>query len=501
MTKSAIFWGAFTVLSLIACSSAQSPQLTLAPCSGGPSQIFYYNSTNSTYILLTNHACIDLLAWGTTPGTEAYTAPCHHEDRDPHHQNQEFSAPSLTPPGSFLVSSLSGLSLTASSPVSDGSTIALGSGTLFWFNITSPANGGSGMLVNAASNLCLDSGITQVLPGPPAILRQCSAARAPFQTFDVTGALSSPGGAVKLLTPDMQTSSPLCLETLDSTDSALLFAAPCGSPGDPQQQTFKIDTPGGGHIIGVESGGMVDTLPWSGGGAYEGLSTTLTPSSSSPAPAIWTIFGPPTNATLVHKASSLCLDFGRVPWGHGCLDPGQRGLPYCNPTLPIPARVQDLIGRLTTREKVGLSGSGLWTTGESSCDTIDPGVPRLSIPPKQWLVETNSMAASQCYGTACATVFPSAMNLAASGNRTLWREKGRVLSDEMRALNNLAWHRADGGKSYVGLNGFGPDINAPRVSSVANSLLSAFIFSLHFVTLFSLWLTFSLPPPPYSFTT
>ena len=72
------------------------------------------------------------------------------------------------------------------------------------------------------------------------------------------------------------------------------------------------------------------------------------------------------------------------------------------------------------------------------------------------------MAASQCYGPRCATVFPSALNLAASGNATLWAEKGRVVSDEMRALNNLAWHRADGGTSYSGLNGFGPDINQPR---------------------------------------
>ncbi len=80
----------------------------------------------------------------------------------------------------------------------------------------------------------------------------------------------------------------------------------------------------------------------------------------------------------------------------------------------------------------------------------------------RWLVETNSMAASQCYGTTCATSWPAALNLAASGNATLWREKGRVVSDEMRALNNLGWHRADGSMSFVGLNGFGPDINAMR---------------------------------------
>jgi hypothetical protein len=280
------------------------------------------------------------------------------------------------------------------------------------------------------------------------VLRACSADRAPFQALTLL-----PGGGIQLQTPDMQSGNLLCLTASDTTASALLEALPCPKSGAalPPLQNFTLDA-GSGRILTPGAAAAVDTLLFGAGSAYEGLATGLAPSS---APGTWAQSG----ATILHKPSALCLDFGRVPWGHGCLDPVQRALPYCNPQAPIAARVSDLLARLTPAEMVALTGSGLWKNGMSSCDTIDPGVPRLGIPPKQWLVETNSMAASQCYGPTCATAFPSALNLAASCNRTLWREKGRVLSDEMRALNNLAWHRADGGVSQVGLNGFGPDIN------------------------------------------
>ena len=56
------------------------------------------------------------------------------------------------------------------------------------------------------------------------------------------------------------------------------------------------------------------------------------------------------------------------------------------------------------------------------------------------------------------------MGLGASFNRTLWRAKGAVLGSEMRALNNLGWHRAAGdeSKAFIALTGFGPNINIAR---------------------------------------
>ena len=46
--------------------------------------------------------------------------------------------------------------------------------------------------------------------------------------------------------------------------------------------------------------------------------------------------------------------------------------------------------------------------------------------------------------------------MGATFNRTLWRLKGEVISTEMRALNNLNWHRAvEIPHALIGLSGFG----------------------------------------------
>ena len=155
------------------------------------------------------------------------------------------------------------------------------------------------------------------------------------------------------------------------------------------------------------------------------------------------------------------MDAGGVPTAHACLTTELRTLPFCIPTLSIPVRVADLLGRMSLAEKIALTGSGQFP---STCDTMDPGVERLGIPPHQWLVETNSMAASACFNdTTCATSFPSAQNLAASFNRSVWRAKGDTVSSELRAFNNLGGSRDDGNPlSMIGLSGFGPDINQPR---------------------------------------
>ena len=54
--------------------------------------------------------------------------------------------------------------------------------------------------------------------------------------------------------------------------------------------------------------------------------------------------------------------------------------------------------------------------------------------------------------------------MAASFNRSLWEAKGKVLGAEMRAYNNLHWHRDAGGTTSerIGLTGFGPNINIAR---------------------------------------
>ena len=421
---------------------SSSPQLSLAQCTAGaPSQMFGYDATNQSILLIQNGYCIDILAYGTTPGSEAYTAPCHHDDRDPTHQNQNFTEPTATPQGSLIIEMMSGLALDISGDAVPNALIVLGPGALFFSR--------AGALVHVNSGLCVDAGPWDpYLGGPTANLRACDDSRLPWQI------ISTVNGAFELTTPDLQTGSPVCLTRAMAIVGDQLGVMPCEAGA--ATQSFTFDDATGQIMVGNSSLSVVAAA--SSGGAYEGLPVLI--ANSTPANE-WTNKGTAGAARFVHS-SGLCLDLGRLPWGHGCVDPTQRELPYCDATQTVAARVADLLGRLTLKEKVALTGSGLWSNGAGSCDTIDPGVPRLGVPAKQWLVETNSMAASQCYGAACATVFPSGLNLAASGNRTLWREKGRVVSDEMRALNNLAWHRADGGTTFSGLNGFGADINAPR---------------------------------------
>ena len=359
------------ILAALANFAAAAPQLSLAPCApGASSQTFSYDAANQSYVLVANANCIDILAWSTARGAEAYTAPCHHEDRDPAHQNQNFSAPATSAPGALIIELMSGLALDVDGAAVAGATIALGTGARF-FQST------AGGLVHAASGLCVDAGAVDPFNGAPAAnLRACDDARAAFQL------LSSAGGALSLVTPDLMAGVPLCLARVAAVAGQPLGAVACAA-GAPAQ-AFSYDAASGSIVTG--DGALSVDAAAAAAAAYQGLPVVLAP----PAPArAWARNGTVAAARFVHP-SGLCLDLGRPPWGHACLDPAQRALPYCDGAQPLAARVADLLGRLTLKEKVALTGSGLWSNGAGSCDTIDPGVPRLAIPPKQWLVETNS---------------------------------------------------------------------------------------------------------------
>lgn len=150
-------------------------------------------------------------------------------------------------------------------------------------------------------------------------------------------------------------------------------------------QAFSFD----GTYIGLGTYSMKLTVNDSAG-LYWGMPTMATPFESQLAAFSFVpVAGSGgANGSYTHTASGLCLDAGPLPNSHACLTPATRGLPFCNASLPTPARVTDLLGRLTAAEKIALTGS---RPSSDTCDTVDAGIPRLDVPPMQWLVETNSM--------------------------------------------------------------------------------------------------------------
>ncbi|MGI4729525.1 MAG: glycoside hydrolase family 3 N-terminal domain-containing protein [Janthinobacterium lividum] len=122
-----------------------------------------------------------------------------------------------------------------------------------------------------------------------------------------------------------------------------------------------------------------------------------------------------------------------------------QNLPYKNSTLPMDARVKDLLSRLTLEEKVSLMGYR------------SKAVPRLNIPAYNWWNEG-------LHGVARAgeaTVFPQAIGMAATFNPGLLQQVADAISTEARAKYNLSTAQ-DKHLMYMGLSFWSPNINIFR---------------------------------------
>ncbi|KAL8094517.1 hypothetical protein AgCh_036156 [Apium graveolens] len=138
---------------------------------------------------------------------------------------------------------------------------------------------------------------------------------------------------------------------------------------------------------------------------------------------------------------------GRAPFACDQRDVKIRHLPFCRSSLKVSDRVNDLIGRLTLKEKIGLLVDNAGA------------VPRLGIKGYAWWSEALHGVSNVGPGTKfggdfpAATSFPQVITTAASFNSTLWEEIGRVVSDEARAMYN-------GGMG--GLTYWSPNVNILR---------------------------------------
>lgn len=123
-------------------------------------------------------------------------------------------------------------------------------------------------------------------------------------------------------------------------------------------------------------------------------------------------------------------------------------LPFRNPDLPLELRLDDLIARLETGEKI------------AQLMNDAAAIPRLGLPAYNWWNEA-------CHGVGRngrATVFPQTIGLGATFDRTLVRTVGDAISTEARAKHHAAARaRADGSSGwYQGLTFWTPNINLFR---------------------------------------
>ena len=120
--------------------------------------------------------------------------------------------------------------------------------------------------------------------------------------------------------------------------------------------------------------------------------------------------------------------------------------PYLDTSLPILERVNDLIGRMTLEEKVGLMSH------------TARGIPRLGIPAyNYWNEALHGVARS-----GRATVFPQAIAMAATWDKDLIQKVASAISDEGRAKYHAALKRNGFTAQYQGLTFWSPNVNIFR---------------------------------------
>ncbi|MBQ7420111.1 MAG: glycoside hydrolase family 3 C-terminal domain-containing protein [Prevotella sp.] len=120
-------------------------------------------------------------------------------------------------------------------------------------------------------------------------------------------------------------------------------------------------------------------------------------------------------------------------------------LPYQNPQLSAEERAEDLLSRLTLKEKTQLMMNG------------SQAIPRLGIPAFEWWSE----ALHGIGRNGVATVFPQCIGMACSFDNALINRIYTAVSDEGRAKNTLARQQGNVGK-YRGLSFWTPNINIFR---------------------------------------
>ncbi|KAL2348970.1 hypothetical protein Fmac_002970 [Flemingia macrophylla] len=145
----------------------------------------------------------------------------------------------------------------------------------------------------------------------------------------------------------------------------------------------------------------------------------------------------------------MVLLLARTSWSsdYACKFPNHHNHPFCDKSLPTPARARSLVSLLTLPEKILLLSNNA------------SAVPRLGLPAYQWWSESlhgialNGPGVSFRSPVPSATDFPQVLLSAASFNRSLWLLTAAAIAREARAMFNVG---------LAGLTFWAPNVNLFR---------------------------------------
>ena len=137
---------------------------------------------------------------------------------------------------------------------------------------------------------------------------------------------------------------------------------------------------------------------------------------------------------------------------------------WCNSLLPIEARLDDLISRLTVPEKIEqISTFTYFNQGTEHFGGLTPGVSSVGLPPYNWHTEgLHGVRDSHAAGFYNSTLFPQVVGMAATGNLPLVEQMATAMGREFRALNNVMRRDNRLVNKGGGLSVYGPTINIVR---------------------------------------
>ncbi|RRT63635.1 hypothetical protein B296_00041642 [Ensete ventricosum] len=151
---------------------------------------------------------------------------------------------------------------------------------------------------------------------------------------------------------------------------------------------------------------------------------------------------------LLLLAQPLLVFAATPPFACDPANPSTPTFGFCQKTLPVDKRANDLISRLTLEEKIQQLGD------------IAPAIPRLGLPNYKWWSEALHGVSGWGRGIrfngtiTAATSFPQVILSAASFNPDLWYRIGQAIGVEARAINNVG--------QAEGLTFWSPNVNIFR---------------------------------------